>query len=75
MPTDTFRKAYTELTDLQKENVAVIKEAAVILEEEFNHAVPTDERSERSRCMAIARTNLEQAIMWAIKGVTTPSEK
>lgn len=72
---DTFRKVYTELTDFQKGHVAVIKNTALTLEDVFNHAVPTDERSERSRCMAIARTNLEQAIMWAIKGVTTPSEK
>jgi len=72
--TDTFRKEYTPLSDEQKEHMSVIKNSAELLLESFNNAVPTDERSERSRCMAIARTNLEQAIMWAVKGVTTATK-
>lgn len=71
---DTFRKVYTELDESQKEHMEVVKNTAVLLEEAFNNAVPSDERSERSRCMAIARTNLEQAIMWAVKGITTQTE-
>lgn len=47
---DTFRKEYTPLTDEQKEHVNVIKNSAEILLEAFNNAVPSDERSERSRC-------------------------
>ena len=72
--TDTFRKEYTPLNDEQKAHMSVIKNSADILLESFNNAVPINERSERSRCMAIARTNLEQAIMWAVKGVTTATE-
>lgn len=67
---DTFRKNYTTLTDEQKAQMDVIKDRAVLLLDEMNNAVPQEERSERSRCMAIARTNLEQAVMWAVKGVT-----
>ena len=67
---DTFRKEYKPLTDEQKVQMANIKNAAESLLLSMNEAVPADERSERSRCMAIARTNLETAIMWAIKGVT-----
>lgn len=69
---DIFRKNYRELTDAQKSAVELIKTRAEGLLEEMNHAVSVEERSERSRCMAIARTNLEQAIMWATKGITTP---
>lgn len=69
---DTFRKNYGDLTDAQKSAVELIKTRAEGLLEEMNQAVSVEERSERSRCMAIARTNLEQAIMWAVKGVTTP---
>jgi hypothetical protein len=68
---DTFRKEYTPLTDEQKTQMDNIKNYADMLLDEMNKSVPVDERSERSRCMAIARTNLEQAIMWAVKGVTT----
>lgn len=68
--TDTFRKEYKPLSDKQKSHMEIIKNTAILLEEAFNNAVPYGERSERSRCMAIARTNLEQTIMWAIKGVT-----
>jgi len=68
---DTFRRVYTELNDEQKEHMAKIKDMADQLLEAFNNAVPVDERSERSRCMAVARTNLETTIMWAVKGITT----
>ncbi len=68
---DTFRKEYAPLDDDQKQQMEQIKEQAEALLELMNKAVPTDERSERSRCMAVARTNLETTIMWAIKGVTT----
>ncbi len=68
---DTFRKEYTPLSDEQKAQMAGIKEQAQVLLELMNAAVPVEERSERSRCMAVGRTNLEQAVMWAVKGVTT----
>lgn len=69
--TDVFRKEYVQLTDEQKAQGLAIKLKAEELLELFNKAVPMDERSERSRCMAVARTNLETTIMWAIKGVYT----
>lgn len=72
--TDTFRKEYTPLTDEQKAQVAVVKENAELLLSTFNQFVDPNERSERSRCMAIARTNLETTIMWAVKSVTSPTE-
>lgn len=68
---DTFRKEYTPLEDEQKQQMVAIKDKAQELLDLFNQAVPTEERSERSRCMAVARTNLEQTVMWAVKGITT----
>jgi len=68
---DTFRKEYKPLTEGQKTEMAAIKEAAERVEELFNQVINPDERSEKSRCIAIAKTNLEQSIMWAIKGVTS----
>lgn len=68
---DVFRKEYGQLTDEQKAQGKAIKEKAEELLDLFNQAVPMEERSERSRCMAVARTNLETTIMWASKGVYT----
>ncbi len=73
-PKDTFRKEYTPLGEVQKIEVKAIKEGAEALEEIFDSAVPRDRRSEKSRCMALARTNLEQAVMWAVKAATTKEE-
>lgn len=72
--TDTFRTEYTPLSEKQKAQVSRIKAEAAILMRHFDDAVPVEERSDRSRYMSIARTNLEQTIMWAIKSVTSPQE-
>lgn len=71
---DTFRKVYTDLTDTQKDAVAAIKEAAEKVETEFNNAVSREKRNDASRLIAIAHTHLENAIMWAVKAVTTSQE-
>jgi len=36
----------------------------------FNKVVSLEERSEASRLMNIARTNLEQTVMWAVKAIS-----
>lgn len=68
---DTFRKDYTPLDEEQKEKMTAIKDKAQELLDLFDSTVTREERSDRSRCMAVARTNLETTIMWAIKGVTS----
>jgi len=68
---DTFRKEYTPLDDDQKSFMHQVKTTAEELERVFNEAIPAEERSERSRCMAVARTQLETTIMWAVKGITS----
>jgi len=74
MSYDVFRKVYTPLSPLQMAEVEECKEEAQRLLDLFNKYVPSEERSERSRCMAIAKTNLEQTIMWAVKAITTSGE-
>ncbi|WP_456298083.1 Acb2/Tad1 domain-containing protein [Aquicella siphonis] len=39
--------------------------------EELFHAIETPQYAD-ARMKAIAKTNLEQAVMWAVKGVTNP---
>ena len=47
-----------------------IKTKAIDLLTEFDFAVSPQERSEAGRLMNIARTNLEQTVMWANKAVS-----
>ena len=68
---DTFREKYTPLDEEQKEKMEVIKKKAQELLDLFDSTVTREERSDRSRCMAVSRTNLETTIMWAIKGITS----
>lgn len=65
---DTFRKVYTPITEEQKKHVLAIKEKA---DELLTLIGKAEDRSEKSRCLAIAKTNLETTIMWAVKGHTT----
>jgi hypothetical protein len=74
MTDDLFRKVYTPLTEEQKEAMLILKESGEEILAIMGAMVPKDERSERSRCMAIARTNLETAIMYAVKAVTTKAD-
>lgn len=61
---------YKEMDDSKKAEVQIIKECAAGLLRAFNKALPGEERSDASRLMNIARTNLEQTIMWAVKAVS-----
>lgn len=67
---DTFRKEYKPLTEDQKAQMQAVKDQAEQLEGLLNGVLDPNERSERARCIAVAKTQLETAIMWAIKGVT-----
>lgn len=67
---DTFRKVYTALTDAQKAEMEAIKTKAEELETLLNASLQRE-----PRLMALAKTHLENAIMWAIKAVTTSEQK
>lgn len=67
---DTFRKELKPMSEEQKTQMLDVKLAAENLLDLINQVAPAEERSERSRCLQIARTNLEQTIMWAVKGIT-----
>jgi len=69
---DVFRQEYTPLDELQKAHVLAVKVEAQKLYDLFQDSVVEGERSERARCIALAKTALEEAVMWAVKGITTP---
>lgn len=70
---DTFRKVYAPLTEAQKANVVNLKAKAEELEQVINETEAASQiiNGDTKRGFALARTNLEQAIMWAVKATTT----
>ena len=63
-----FRKEYRQLTDAEKDFVQAFKDKAEELNTLYENArkeLPIDPRQ-----LAIATTNLEQSVMWAVKSVT-----
>jgi hypothetical protein len=62
---DTFRKEYKPLSEVQKLAILRIKEIAEIFEKELTYEINHD-----NRMISLAKTNLEQAVMWAIKAIT-----
>lgn len=66
---DVFRKKFRELSEEEEAASLLVKEEADKLHallEMVEVKLPASDK----RCMAIAKTNLEQAIMWAIKSIT-----
>lgn len=58
------------LSDEGKQAMETIKIDAAILLHAMDRVIPKEERSEASRLMNIARTNLEQTVMWAVKAIS-----
>lgn len=60
---DVFRMNYRALSDRDKLEIARVKELAQQLYDVFDHNLPCRE-------MALAKTHLEEAVMWATKALT-----
>lgn len=67
MDKDPLRIEWIDLTGEAKERRDHIKELGQPLYKLINDF---DDHASDPRCMAIARTKLEEAVMWAVKGVT-----
>jgi hypothetical protein len=64
---DVFNKVYRPLLAREKETIDEIKKQAEELYKLFDKPVAG---VDKSREMALAKTNLEQAVMWAVKGIS-----
>lgn len=64
--TDIFRKDYRPLSEEQKSWMIAFKNQAQSLYDDFENCSCEHDK----RMMALAKTNLEQAVMWAIKAIT-----
>ncbi|MEO1151390.1 MAG: hypothetical protein AAFW83_10435 [Pseudomonadota bacterium] len=60
---DPLRKEHRELTEKEKNDISFIKQLA----EDLLNAI---EETGSGREQSIAKTNIEQAVMWAVKGAT-----
>ena len=63
---DTFRKEYKPMSPELQALLTTVKEAAEVLEKYFNDTTTPN----NGREMALAKTKLEESIMWAVKGLT-----
>lgn len=61
-----FQKQYRQLSEAEKEHVERIKTIAEHLYAELQPGVETLGPRE----LALARTKLEECVMWAVKGIT-----
>lgn len=59
----SFRPVYRELSGDEKKAIDDIKDTATLLQDQI-------ERTGAGRYQSLAITSLEQAVMWAVKGVT-----
>jgi len=74
---DTFRKTYKQLTKEEESIISHIKGSADVLEETLQMAITNKGTSREmslaltsKREVALAKTKLEESVMWAIKGLT-----
>ena len=64
---DRFRKTYKDLDETTKQKIHQIKQKATELEELY---LEINDMRAPIREISLALTNLEQSVMWAIKGST-----
>jgi predicted transcriptional regulator len=60
-----FRPVYRELTQEEQALLLKVKQAAATVGNYLDEA-------KASREISLAKTKLEEAVMWAVKGITTP---
>ena len=61
---------HVTINDEQMKEAGLIREKASELENLLNAIIPSDERSEPARMRNLAKTNLEQVVMWAVKAIS-----
>ena len=64
-----FRPVYRELSDEEKQKVSEIKDKAQELYLKFE-SISQENSLEKGNYVVLAKTNLEQSIMWAVKAIT-----
>lgn len=68
---DVFRKVYTPISEEKKARIESIKDKAQELYDLIAGDPNEGMSGDTARMLALAKTNLEQSIMWAVKGLTS----
>jgi len=68
---DTFRVNYRELSEEDHDSIKAVKKTAQELYDVFAVILEPEVRPERARSINLAKTKLEESVMWAIKGITS----
>lgn len=63
---NTLRHQYRVLDEREKALMLALKDKG----QEFLSLLPTSGDGEQRRAYALAKTKIEEAVMWAVKGVT-----
>ena len=63
---NVFRKQYRELSTEEKARLEQLKDKAQELHDIFENSITSTDHRE----IALAKTKLEEAVMWAVKGIT-----
>lgn len=64
---DVFHKQYRQLDATEQKRITEIKDGAQALYDVFDASLLT---GADPRAIAMAKTNLEQSVMWAVKAIT-----
>lgn len=67
--TNIFRPEYRELSEQEKTTVNLLKDKA----QELLNVILVGSTTSNGREMALAKTKLEESVMWAVKGITGPT--
>lgn len=70
MSDNIFRKEYRPLSDEEKVKLEKIKDKAQELLDIYQDNSIRPFSADEARAVAIAKTKLEESVMWAVKGVT-----
>lgn len=66
-PADPFRRQYRQLTPEEQTRVSIIKDHATGMWTSLERAQAA---GADPRCIALAKTKLEEAVFWSTKGIT-----
>lgn len=69
---NTFRKAYRDLTADEVRAIESLKDAAEDIEAQIDAVLGKGPGlpEGRGRALALAKTKLEEAVMWAVRGIS-----
>lgn len=66
---NVFRPVYRELSDEEKQKMSEIKDKAQELYLKIDNIIQ-ENPSKKGRYVALAKTSLEESVMWAVKALT-----